>query len=573
MAPGCGVSEGPQANEERLGGEFVSPDQRSIPARPDQPRMDGDSEVLLLDRLKKRKTFSFKNRILVSTLLVLIGGVITIGVILQWAVFPSLRGDPAVVNYLKTIHLLASLFVIIVSWLFIERISRKITHPLRDLTERADQISREARARISSSEHAIGRQHSSVFADEGEAETEDEIGQLTTSINRMLFSLKESEERLRASEEKYRFLFDNNPSPIFVIDADSMMILDVNARAEEEYQYTRDELLRKSFSDLGLARDREQTKNKLKQVFPTEVTLLPVLQHQRKDGSPFMVSFQIRMTTYRDRPALIASVWDVTERLEKHAMLLQASKMATLGEMATGIAHELNQPLNVIRLGCDYLVKKSKTRSSLSNEDLSDVTKQLCVNVERASRIITHLRQFGRRADHTLSPVDINKPIRNTFSMIGTQLEKNAINWSLDLDENLPRILGDENLLEQVFVNLAINARDSMLSKEKARDIDEEPRENSLRMKSFLDNGRVVVTISDTGQGIPESLRDRVFEPFFTTKKTGEGTGLGLSISYGIIKEHQGTIEIVETGEQGTTFRLTFPVLSTENTYDQDPRS
>jgi C4-dicarboxylate-specific signal transduction histidine kinase len=243
-------------------------------------------------------------------------------------------------------------------------------------------------------------------------------------------------------------------------------------------------------------------------------------------------------------------------------MLVQASKMATLGEMATGIAHELNQPLNVIRLGCDYLSKRMRIEKVLPSEDLCDVTHELCANVERASRIINHLRQFGRKADHTMTSIDVNTPIRNVFTMLQTQFDTHAIGWKLELGNDLPPILGDENRLEQVFINLVINARDAILERAKRREDGDPQWERMVIISSFLESGRVVVTVADTGTGIAEQIRDRVFEPFFTTKKTGDGTGLGLSISYAIIKEHQGTIEIMPQKEPGITFRLTFPALT-----------
>ena len=133
--------------------------------------------------------------------------------------------------------------------------------------------------------------------------------------------------------------------------------------------------------------------------------------------------------------------------------------MATLGEMATGIAHELNQPLNVIMLGCDYLRKKTRAGAYVTTEDVKQVTLEINSSVQRASRIINHLRQFGRKADETMSPTDINYPISNVFNLVGTQLEARGIKWELDLDDRLPKILGDVNRLEQVFINLVLNAR------------------------------------------------------------------------------------------------------------------
>jgi PAS domain S-box-containing protein len=521
-------------------------------------------EKLLPSYLRPKVGFlaTFKNRILISALLVVTGVVMVIGVTLEFAVFPKLKGDSAIIENLKVIHFFASVLVIAASWLFIERISKIITSPLLQLTKRADQISREAGERFSTgSQGGMGDYEQEFNVEDDDSGPSDEIGGLTRSFNRMLFHLKASEARLRESEEKYRFLFDNGPSPIFVIDAQTMMILDVNARAEEEYLYSKSELLNMNFADLGLDRDREETSSNLKKLFATEVALFPVVQHRRKDGSLFVVNFQACTSRYQDRPAIIAAVWDVTERLEKRAKLIQAGKMATLGEMATGIAHELNQPLNVIMLGCDYLRKKTRAGAYVTNEDVKQITLEINSSVQRASRIINHLRQFGRKADETMSPLDINYPISNVFNLVGTQLEARGIKWELNLDDSLPRILGDGNRLEQVFINLVLNARDAMLSEQAESKEKPENGEKVVTIRSFSENERVVVTVSDTGPGVPESILSKIFDPFFTTKKIGEGTGLGLSISYGIVKDHNGTIEVDLLAGKGATFRLTFPIL------------
>lgn len=521
------------------------------------------TEKLLPAFIRPERGFlvSFKNRILISTLLLIVGVLTIVGVTLQVFIFPKLKGDSTVIVNLKVLHFISSLIVIIISWFFIEFISKRITLPLRELTRTADRISREAGAKISQEGLDSEINQGSLPTGAQYSIQGDEISQLTVSFNRMLFYLKASEAQLRESEEKYRFLFDGGPSPIFVIDADDLKILDVNARAEEEYGYTREDFLRMTFADLGLDRDREETRSRLKQVFATEVTFLPVLQHRRKDNSPFMVNFQASLSSYRNRPAVIAAVWDVTERLQKHAKLIQAGKMATLGEMATGIAHELNQPLNVVRLGCDYLSKKIRSGQPLLVDDVDKVAKELTYSVERASRIINHLRQFGRRAEEAMIPIDINKPILNVFTLVGTQLENRGISWQLSLDVNLPKILGDENRLEQIFINLILNARDAILSYAAHPGSSDSKRAKLITIRSFSESDRVIVSVADTGAGIPEALRPKVFEPFFTTKRTGEGTGLGLSISYGIVREHKGTIEIDPDSKDGTTFRLTFPVI------------
>ncbi len=528
-------------------------------------------ERLLPAFLKPRTgfLFSIKNRILIATLSIVVGSVFFIGIILQLTVFPKLSEDPSLILNLKIIHFVVSAVVIAVSFLFIELISKKITQPLMELIKRADQISREAGGPLRATEST--QLHKDASVPYNSLKASNEIDHLTSSFNRMIAHLKASETHLRESQEKYRFLFDNGPFPIFVLDAENMRIVDINARAEEEYRYSREQLLRMSFMDLGPERHREFTTGLLKElapieqmIIPAEGTLYPVLLQKRRDGSTLKVNFHARLSRYRDKPAIIAAVWDVTEKLEKHAMLIQAGKMATVGQMATGVAHELNQPLNVLRLGCDYLVKKTKSGQTLSLENLVEVTAEFKSSIERASRIINHLREFGRKSDETMMSMDINVPIQSVFSLLGTQLSARDIRCDLDLAENLPSIFGDANRLEQVFINLVLNARDAILGKEKDLHAEDKTKPKIIRIASFLDDQHVIVTVSDTGPGVPDALRLKVFEPFFTTKESGEGTGLGLSISYGIIKEHRGTIEVQTAQEGGALFRVAFPAMKRE---------
>jgi signal transduction histidine kinase len=241
------------------------------------------------------------------------------------------------------------------------------------------------------------------------------------------------------------------------------------------------------------------------------------------------------------------------KELEKKTTLIQASKMSTLGEVASGVGHELNQPLNVIRIDADFLMKMIKRGKEIEDEELKTVIEEITTQVDRASAIINHLRDFSRVSIRTYK-VDVNKPIRDVFMVLGQQLKIREIDVQLELDDNLPPIMADNNKLEQVFLNLVINARDAI--EEKGQD------GGKMRIRSFLDNQHVTVTVSDTGKGIPEDIIDKIFEPFFTTKEVGKGTGLGLSISYGIIKDYGGTIEVTSKEGVDTTFELKFPASS-----------
>jgi signal transduction histidine kinase len=243
------------------------------------------------------------------------------------------------------------------------------------------------------------------------------------------------------------------------------------------------------------------------------------------------------------------------KKLEKRTQLIQASKMSTLGEMASGVAHELNQPLSVIRMGATFLSKMIKKGQKIEDEQLKTVTEEIVGQVDRASAIINHMRDFSRIGVKT-AELDVNVPIRNILGILGQQFKVRNIEIESNLDDNLPHIMADSNKLEQVLLNLVVNARQAIEEKG-------EPG-GKVTIKSFSDRGRAAISVSDTGTGIPEHVLDKIFEPFFTTKKVGIGTGLGLSISYGIVQDYGGTIDVKTGVGTGTTFLLKFPPCSSD---------
>ncbi|MEE9122198.1 MAG: ATP-binding protein [Syntrophobacteria bacterium] len=385
----------------------------------------------------------------------------------------------------------------------------------------------------------------------------DEVGILANSFDQMTERLHTSEQELKASEEKYRSLFDNAPNPILVFHRSNLRIMDANIRSSEKYGYSREELLQMSVDDLGEAEDAE----KIRSAVEEDYIFLPRLRHRKKDGSFIHVNIHSSPLEHLGEDVMIANIADISDRVEAEAQLIQASKMATLGEMSAGVAHELNQPLNAIRIGSDFLKKMVDRGESIAPEVLAKVSFEMGAQVERAAGIINHLREFGRKSDlDEMEKLNINKPIRDVFTVLGQQFKLRQIKVNLELDEDLPRILGVSNRLEQVFVNLVLNARDSMEDKRASSYQQEE--ESVLTIRSYQEEGKVVAIVRDTGIGMPESIRDRIFEPFFTTKEVGKGTGLGLSISYGIVKDYGGTIEVESEVGSGTTFKVIFPVAA-----------
>ncbi len=375
--------------------------------------------------------------------------------------------------------------------------------------------------------------------------------------------LEESYRNLAISEERYRTTFDADPNPIFLMSRRSLRLLDVNATAVDCYGHARDELLKMSFWDLGCRNDPEMIEG-LKDISLNQLNFYPKRIHRRKGGDPFYVNIHIRLGRYLERDILIATTTDVTESVEKDArlaqaekmaVLAQAGKMATLGTMVASIAHEINQPLNVIQICADYFLKMVKRDEKIDNVDLATMADEIKSNVQRAADFIKHMRDFSRQPEIVKKKLNINDPIRDVLGMLGQQLRVHQIRLELDLDDALPPVLADHNRLEEVFINLVNNAMDAF-NNGKMGHYD---REKILTLRSFSENGQVIVTVSDTGKGIPPGIINRVFEPFFTTKEVGKGTGLGMNISYEIVKSFGGAIEVKSEMGEGTTFELRFP--------------
>lgn len=369
--------------------------------------------------------------------------------------------------------------------------------------------------------------------------------------------LEEAYQNLSKSEDRYRSMFNSDPNPIFIVYQKTLKIMDVNSRAVQCYKYLKKDLLKMSFTDL----EYDQTDDMV-----YELTNLPVKQshfypkrrHKRKDGNPFFVNIHVISVKHLGQYYLIAATTDITESVEKETQLIQASKMSTLGTMASGMAHELSQPLSIIQASSDFFLKMIRRGETIKNEELQILSEEMVSQVDRAAKIIKHLRDFSRQSDVVMTMLNINEPIKDVFKILGQQLKVHQIEVQLDLTEDIPPIMADYNRIEQVFINLITNATDAM--DEKGEELGNQEWERLLKVNSFPENGSIIVAISDTGKGIPKDIVEKIFEPFFTTKKVGKGTGLGMSISYGIVKDYGGTIDVKSEVGKGTTFELKFPI-------------
>ncbi len=238
---------------------------------------------------------------------------------------------------------------------------------------------------------------------------------------------------------------------------------------------------------------------------------------------------------------------DVTDRAELERRLVQADKLSSIGLLAAGVAHEVNTPLAVISTYAQMLAKQIS-----GDEQKAPLLEKIARQTFRASEIVNSLLNFSRTSPTEFVSVDLNKTLRETLALMEHQLTKSHVTVTLALDERLPKIKGSPGKLQQVFLNLFLNARDAM------------ERGGVLALKTSALDGRALVTVADSGAGIARENLEKIFDPFFTTKGAKKGTGLGLSVSYGIVREHGGNIEVQSEMGAGTRFELSFPLVAAE---------
>ena len=301
-------------------------------------------------------------------------------------------------------------------------------------------------------------------------------------------------------------------------------------------------------------RDRRRLARQTERLDSSRRALLHILQDSHQDKLRLEASRKAMIHIMGDLRETTAEMQRRERELrDKQEQLVQAGKLATLGELTTGVAHELNNPLNNIGLfvgNAVDLIELAVTEKGQIVRELGHAMQQ----VSKATEIISHLRTFGRAAPVSREPISLRQVIERALSLMREQLRLREIEVTVDLGPEEPVVLGNAIQLEQVFINLLTNARDAVA---------EAPRK-AIRIAGSTGSGAVDVSLADSGHGIPPGLERRIFDPFFTTKEVGKGTGLGLSITYGIINEHGGTISVVSPPGEGATFLIHLPLAPAE---------
>lgn len=359
--------------------------------------------------------------------------------------------------------------------------------------------------------------------------------------------------QLKESEEKYRLLAEASLDGILLHREGQ--ILYVNPAALEMFGCEApEEMLGRDFTTFlslpGAERARQQVLRLLKGHFKPRIF---ELKGQRKDGSCINLEVISFPTTYEGAPASQTHLRDITKKKQLEEHLAHTEKLAALGQLAAGVAHEMNNPLGSI-LVLSYLLLEDLERESPEWRQVEKIVKE----ATRCKEIVKGLLEFSRYTPARMVPVNLNEILDNVLALVSDHLLFQSVEVVRHFQAQLPPVMGDRSRLEQVFINLLMNGAEAMEGK------------GRLTVSTEVAQGGELVRVrfTDTGPGIPESHLSRLFDPFFTTKEVGKGVGLGLSISYGIIEKHLGRIAVADTGPQGTTFVVELPAakLAAPNT-------
>ena len=372
----------------------------------------------------------------------------------------------------------------------------------------------------------------------------------------------QTEKLLKFSEDKYKTLINASPDGILITDLDGMIMEVSDIGLELIGADTKDELVGtdiyrflptdeknviKEIIDRtmneGLVQNIElKIRKKNQSLFASEISATLI---QGPKGAPVSFMFIIR---------------DISQRKKMEAKQIHADRMANLGEMASGIAHEINQPLNIISMVMDKILFESAKTESITYDFLKNKSDKIFENIIRIKNIIDHVRAFSRNHDdYVLIGFDINSSIENAVSMMVEQFKHLGIKLNLHLGKDLPQIFGNTLKFEQVIVNLLVNAKDAVIEKKNKKD---ENLKMAIAIRSYEEDRFLIVEVTDNGIGIMNEDIDNLILPFYTTKDEGKGTGLGLSICYQIIKDMGGTIDISSDKLNGTKINLILNIQS-----------
>ncbi|OGR95254.1 MAG: hypothetical protein A2902_04835 [Elusimicrobia bacterium RIFCSPLOWO2_01_FULL_64_13] len=372
----------------------------------------------------------------------------------------------------------------------------------------------------------------------------DELGELAGAFNVMAQNLRETTVSKQYMDDILRAMTD-----VLIVTDARLTILSVNRATSELLGYPEEALAGQPFSRV-LPGDARLTQEDLAAALRKAPILGLEMELQSRNGKRFPVLFSAQAMQTGDGGArnFVCVARDITERKNLEGMVLQSEKMSAVGQLAAGVAHEINNPLGAI-LGFAQGMARRTPPGDPNEFSVKSIEREAI----RCKNLVQNLLAYSRASKEPPAPISLNQCVLRALSLVESQANLTGVTIVQDLAEDLPGILGVANHIEQVVVNLAGNSLDAM------------PGGGALKVSTLLEspegNGQVRLDVEDTGSGIPPDILNRVFEPFFTTKDPGKGTGLGLAMIYEIVQKHQGTIDVRSDPGKSTVFTLRFPAL------------
>lgn len=436
-------------------------------------------------------------------------------------------------NQVITLAIVSEFIIVIIIFV----LAHGITHPISRLVQGA---------------HAIGKGNLEYRI---AINSEDEVGVLASEFNKMAEKLegsyagleqkiRERTAQLRESEERYRESINLANDAIFTLDVDSAQIIDLNKKAEELSGCLKNEFHDKKIWEIVPEYDREKTRQLWLTINEAGSGMLDNVDCQHVDGRLTPTSISASVIEYGKRKSIQWICRDITERKRMELQLIQTERLAAVGELAAGVAHEVNNPLG----GLQNFVKmmKKEPENVLQNREFLDLMSE---GLKRIEIIVKQLMTFSRPYSTHMSNHRLNEIVENSLRFVDHRIKESGVHLKKELSLDLPEIYGDADNISQVLINIIVNALDSI------------SKGGNLIIKTgYCDfhPSSIQVAITDTGSGIPEEILNKIFNPFFTTKEMG--SGLGLAISKRIVDDHNGNIVVKSNPGEGTTFYVCLPV-------------
>jgi len=397
-----------------------------------------------------------------------------------------------------------------------------------------------------------------IFGDEfqNRKELQQKIALLEKQLALNITERKTAEHAQRISEEKYRTILNASPYGILLTDIKGI-ITDISEIGLELFGFhTRDDLVGRHFFRFVPSEEKNTIRKIVEKTMNEGIAQNIEVKTRKKNQSLFLS--ETSTTLIQDSSGIPLSfmiiIRDISQRKKMEAKQIHADRMANLGEMASGIAHEINQPLNIISLVMDKILFVSANTEIIDIEFFKNKSDKIFENITRIRNIIDHIRAFSRsHDDYVPTAFDINSSIENAVSMIAEQFKHLAINLNFNLEKPIHKISGNTYKFEQVMLNLLANAKDAVIEKKSKQ---EEYFDMIIEIRSYKENQFIIVEVTDNGIGISNEDANNIILPFYTTKDEGKGTGLGLSICYQIIKEMGGALEITSDIFYGTKIKI-----------------